>query len=98
MSLIISDQLFCEKCNYTTFNKKEYKKHLLTKKHIRDIIKKEYICECGKIYNYNASLYNHKKKCPLETQKLVSKSNNCDYEKMITTLIDENRELRKVLV
>jgi hypothetical protein len=31
-------------------------------------------------------------------QQLVSKSNNSDYEKMITTLIDENRELRKVLV
>ena len=61
---------FCEICNYTTGNSKDYKKHLLTAKHkIQQNTTKihaddeSYACECGKKYSHRASLYNHKKKC-----------------------------------
>ena len=99
--------LICNSCNYKTINKKDYNKHKLTNKHIKKLsqtlnktiikcdsdIKKEYICECGKRYPYNSSLYNHKKKCV--NQQIIVTKNDIDYEKMITTLIDENKELEK---
>jgi hypothetical protein len=60
----------CEKCDYHTNNKKDYEKHLETKKHkkVTDLsfcphLKKEYICSCGKIYKHRQNLYIHKKKC-----------------------------------
>lgn len=64
----------CEKCHFTCSNKKDYNRHILTKKHkmaeYNQIQPKkcqktpeEYSCECGKVYSHRASLYNHKKKC-----------------------------------
>ncbi len=63
---------FCELCNFTTSNKKDFNRHLLTQKHKiqqntttlpqkEQDKKKEFLCECGKSYVYRASLYNHKK-------------------------------------
>ena len=67
----ISKIFLCEDCDYSTYKNSEYKKHLLTNKHINTtkyntlgiMLKKEYICDCGKEYNHRASLFNHKKKC-----------------------------------
>jgi len=67
----------CVFCNFTTSNKYNYDKHLLTSKHIHTTkynknttflqenatSKMVYICECGKQYPYRGSLHNHKKKC-----------------------------------
>ena len=60
----------CKLCNYTTCNLKDYNKHLLTPKHENttkknneNVVKISYNCECGKVYAYRGSLYNHKKKC-----------------------------------
>lgn len=66
---------FCEKCKYTTSNKKDFSKHLLTRKHkmikmIIDDNKKSpdvnvvmYSCICGKKYKFESGLCRHKKKC-----------------------------------
>jgi hypothetical protein len=89
----------CEKCNYFTNNKKDYKKHLQRKKHLIGIflnMEDKHKCECGKIYAHRSSLNNHKKKC--NNQEIIVTKSGMDYEKMITTLIDENKELRKVLI
>ena len=64
-------QYICEKCTFISSNKKDYNKHLTTAKHINttnttlNTTKNtpQYICSCGKTYNYRASLYNHKKRC-----------------------------------
>lgn len=67
----------CEQCDFTTGNKYNYDKHLLTAKHINTTKYIEnttflqenakncdlYVCQCGKSYPYRASLHNHKKKC-----------------------------------
>ena len=63
----------CEYCDYSTSNKKDYNKHILTRKHLNTKNYKEngikipknriFACECGKTYPYQGSLYNHKKKC-----------------------------------
>ena len=66
---------FCELCQYTTSNKKDFSKHLLTLKHkkikmISDDKKKSpddnmqtFDCGCGKKYKFESGLSRHKKKC-----------------------------------
>ena len=61
----------CKECDFITSNKKDFLKHLATDKHknttkYNKIQQKNatYECECGKIYPYRSSLYNHQKKCP----------------------------------
>jgi len=71
-------QIFlCEICQYNTCNKKDYSKHMLTRKHKiltntneispknpkLDFLDKKYICCCGKEYKHASSLSGHKKKC-----------------------------------
>ena len=67
----------CIHCNYMTSSKKDYDKHLLTRKHkIRTNTnndegeipkipprKKVYSCNCGKQFKHASSLWNHKQKC-----------------------------------
>ncbi len=75
----IKQNYFCKNCNYNTFDKRDYNKHLLTAKHknntfvdisFTDFSKKSEIkesliftCNCGKIYKSRQGLYSHKKKC-----------------------------------
>lgn len=63
---------YCEKCDYTTSNKKDFKKHNNTKKHIINenstnsipkSPKNQYECICGKLYKDNSGLWRHKKIC-----------------------------------
>ena len=60
----------CEKCDYTTSNKKDYNKHLSTAKHLNNALdnaicpQKKYVCEnCNKNYNSRYGLWSHKKRC-----------------------------------
>ena len=59
----------CELCDYTTSNKKDYAKHLLTGKHkTRTELNKEeikkYKCKnCNKSYSARNSLWYHENKC-----------------------------------
>tara|TARA_Y100000992_G_C21251195_1_gene485949 strand:+ start:22 stop:912 length:891 start_codon:yes stop_codon:yes gene_type:complete len=68
----------CDSCNYTTRNKYDWNKHILTNKHIKNkhiknkkiskeikvpIEKQQFICECGKVYKYYSGLSRHKQKC-----------------------------------
>ena len=63
----------CEKCNFKCSKKGDFKRHLLTRKHINvdqiltdvDQItsKKHHVCLCGKEYTHKQSLSLHKKKC-----------------------------------
>ena len=72
-------QYLCEECDFNTSNKKDYNRHLLTRKHIDrargdDSATKKtpknpegHNCECGKYYMCYGSLWRHKKKCNGET-------------------------------
>ena len=58
----------CNYCEFVSCNKKDYKRHLSTRKHkmmTNDDAKKPYIysCDCGNKYKYRQGLFNHKKKC-----------------------------------
>lgn len=62
----------CEKCNFSSSNKKDFRRHLSTRKHKMDnednrrITKNTpYECMvCGKQYKFQSGLSKHKKKCP----------------------------------
>ena len=57
----------CNICDYITSNKKDFNKHINTIKHINNQKSPEHImvCECGKTYANRASLFNHRKVCPM---------------------------------
>ena len=76
---------FCEKCNYNTNKKQDYKKHLLTNKHLDNNTDKNiFICiNCDKKYLYQSGLCKHKKSC---------KGKKEDTE-IVNTLIEQNKKI-----
>ena len=96
----------CEKCDFISFNKNNFDKHLETKKHknnemLQNTTKilqknaKKYICECGKEYSHHSSLYKHKKTCK-KCEIIITDNNEdeeIDYKKMLKTAMEENAKL-----
>jgi hypothetical protein len=92
---------FCEKCNFKSSNKKDYTRHLMTRKHKKDTKEdknddfwdpenpKPFICECGNQYKLRQGLWKHKKTC---MNKSINPSSGIDNEtdiKMLTNLVLE---------
>ena len=109
-SLKIAQNFVCEICNYNTYKKFDFDKHLLTKKHKNNEmlqntteksqkIAKKHICECGKEYLHHSSLYKHKKMCNfINNEKMIIHTENKeDMKDLVMKLIDENKELRKTI-
>ena len=93
---------FCKFCNFSTCKKTDYNRHILTVKHkmLTNVDnnnekneKKEFTCECGKIYKHRQSLSVHKKKCILlnECSSLVT----IEEKKKIIELKEYNKELKE---
>ena len=64
--------LYCEKCNYQARDNYDWKRHIKTKKHLKEPKKEEskLLCEkCGKSYKYKHSLDKHKERCCLVKKK-----------------------------
>ena len=78
-SQLKSHGFFCEKCDIKTNNKKDFKRHTMTSKHLKliasdhlgdigDIISQKNQCEnCKKTYNSRNGLWKHKKTCLIST-------------------------------
>ena len=86
----------CEKCDFYSNNKNDYKRHLQTKKHnttntTKIQQKNSNVCECGKSYPYRASLYNHKKHCKYVKNESIQ--SEIDIPKDIETLTNLVTEL-----
>ena len=94
-------EYFCEKCDYLCFKPSDYRKHILTAKHlntynylqndlqkIADVAGKNYSCECGKKYKHRQSMYTHKKKCEFKNE-FIDDAKDDDENKMLTSLILE---------
>ena len=100
-------QFICEPCDLTTNNKKDYKKHLLTRKHINKVnpqpiankcpeMSQLFKCDrCNKEYESRSGLWRHKKIC-IDTDHFDPNSSQI---KLLTTLVIEviknNNELQK---
>ena len=100
----------CEKCDFLSSNKKDYKRHLETKKHTiltntyKILTHKKNACSCGKTYTHRQSLYFHRKKCSKFGEKFEENSENKkenelanpeNITKLLKTILQENRELKK---
>ena len=92
----------CNCCNYITSNKKDYNKHLLTRKHnakVNENINEStdyIICEnCNKQYKSRVGLWQHQKKCPrqepVEETQIIHANINID-------LLNENIALKESLI
>jgi hypothetical protein len=88
----------CKYCDYVTSNRKDFNKHILTKKHNynkynKNTTKKNsehnMVCECGKSYNHRASLFNHKKKCAM-INNIETNNGNKNVNLADNTIIGEN--------
>jgi hypothetical protein len=65
------DIFICEKCDFVCSKKRDYERHLLTRKHKNDDKKapkspQNYDCDCGKSFKYRQGLYVHKKSCKMD--------------------------------
>ena len=76
----------CEKCDFACSNKKDYNRHLDTKKHKSADLEQieqekpqktpdEYSCECGKEYKARNSLWYHKKICKYKETEIKETEN-----------------------
>ena len=89
----------CEKCDFITSNKKDFSRHLQTKKHICNVSqclsmeitpKNPHECACGKIYKDASGLWRHKKKCVETKSELIPQQND-----LVILLLNQNMELIK---
>jgi hypothetical protein len=98
---------YCENCHYSTCNKKDYNKHLLTVKHNNDKNGKNgnqkspnhYECNCGKVYTYLSGLSRHKKTCNSVIKNMtISKEDidNIDIN-LVLQLIKQNDEFKELI-
>jgi len=91
----------CELCDYSTSYSKDYKKHLLTKKHMEmggniKEMKKILICKnCEKEFKTNAGLWKHKQKCNSQPTNTITKKDEPTDKELMCMLIKQNSELIK---
>jgi len=91
----------CKKCDFNTCNKKDYNRHLTTRKHqmrhnateiIQQTTHSQFICSCGNVYKHHSSYYRHKKIC---NSILTIENNKCDVSLFTDDMIecDNDKEL-----
>ena len=89
----------CNNCDFTTCNKKDYTKHLLTPKHQKRVLGDEselkiptnYTCNyCKKIYKSKNGLWKHNKNC--------NNNNNLENENIIITPDSSNNNVIQILI
>jgi len=108
----VSQNFYCDVCNYNTCKIYDYKKHLSTSKHekaskmivndseMSQKISKKFTCGCGKIYKYDSGYYRHKKICN-KNINVVDTTNKNDIvfdKELVMMLMKENNELKNILV
>ena len=97
-------KFMCEICDFKSYNKKDYLRHIDTPKHqmLTNANKKtpknptSYVCSCGKEYKHKSTLSRHKSICNLDKSNYsdITDNNNEDKE-LINKLIDENQNINK---
>ena len=86
----------CKLCDYTSYVKFSYDRHLLSNKHIKlaqneKDDKKVNICACGKVYNSRTTLWRHKQKC-------INVNNKLDEQSLVLEILKQNQEYQKLLL
>ena len=86
----------CEKCDFKSNNKNDYRRHLQTKKHNannanQDANKKTHFCICGKSYKHLSSFSRHKLTCEqyINSQQIIF-DKNVQLDEIIEKHSDKN--------
>lgn len=101
----------CEKCDFHSNKKNDYKRHLQTKKHNvdkclhNDDTKNSFSCTCGKTFAYRQSLSRHKKTCTYkheeksDTQPVPTEiPDTPTLTSLLMKLIDTNEDLKNEII
>ena len=100
----IPKKFICEKCDYSCNNKKDFNKHLSTRKHQMEInedfgnekIPNKLLCDiCNKIFKTKSGLWKHQKKCEIIKINLNEKKENIKEEKRLKS---ENIDYKEMFV
>ena len=97
----------CDVCDYSTSNKSQYNRHLITDKHRVNVsethlkqneTQKVHQCVCGIIFNSRTTLWRHKKTCTkLDTSQTTAQSNFITPE-LLMELIRDNKEMKQIIL
>jgi len=98
-------EFICNECDFKCCNKKDYKRHLTTAKHIMRInrIKNThdtpdgFFCECGKQYKYKRGLWNHKQNCKGVVQEQTQVPPPVD-SSLVIELLKQNQEFKELMI
>ena len=103
-----SNKYSCLKCDYNTLNLTDYKKHLLTVKHLGnvdcDLDNGTFFCKCGKIFKTNSGLWKHNKKCidkpknEILNDKIKEETELGKLTELFLDVVKQNQELQKTLL
>jgi len=98
----------CKSCDFISSNKKDYTRHLTTRKHTRLVNTNGFtpknptyvfICDCGKEYKHEPSLYKHKKKCEYkQIHTAIQIDHSVITEKIIELVMSKNQQFITELV
>jgi len=106
-----SGNFFCNICDYITYDKKDYLKHLQTKKHIfnnnqllstekseksEKSEKAKNVCICGKEYADKSGLWRHKQKCTYKHEDIIN-NDNLIVEKLTSLIIDVVKQNQDII-
>jgi hypothetical protein len=101
---IFAEKYECKLCDFKCIEKFRYERHLKTSKHIlranedkSDV--QNYKCQCGRSYKHASSLWNHQLKCTSSIMIPHEDEDNesADYEKIIETMVNENKQLQTMI-
>jgi len=91
----------CKLCDYVTFRKSNYDKHLLTRKHKSSNMEKTIVCFhckiCSKEYKTQSGMWKHEKTCKIEKPVTIQKvlDSNTSLTNVIVKQQEENQKERE---
>jgi len=96
MTTLMPEVFKCSVCNYVSYRKYDYDRHMTSIKHAKTITDKDFIpykCDkCLKTYKHHSSLWNHKKKC----DTMVSPATDITVlSNLVLEVMKNNTELQK---
>ena len=95
----MNSNFLCKRCNFVTYDKKDYLRHCKTSKHK----KSKWIClTCGKQYKFASGLSRHKCKTvsePLNEDPyeniIVQENNSSNFNELLTIIKEQQKQLNK---
>ena len=109
-----AEKYVCELCVFECSKKSGWDRHILTAKHINNVendtndTKKgqkgrieEYICDCGKKYNYKSGLWRHKRICEKKVSNIVVDTSSNEIKilsGLVLELVKSSNDLQKQMI